>query len=144
MLLPDANLLLYAYDATSSFHDKARWWWETCLSGSETVILCPVVLAGFVRISTHPRVYENPLPVDVATGHAESWLERPTARYVPLDSRDLLKAFDCLRHLGTAGGLTTDALIAAIALRLGATVHSADTDFLRFPGLKVLNPLQSL
>lgn len=143
MLLPDANLLLYAYDATSPFHDKARLWWETCLSGSETVILCPVVLAGFVRISTHPRVYENPLPVDVATHHVESWLERPTARYVPLDSRDLLKAFDCLRHLGTGGDLTTDALIAALALRLGATVHSADTDFLRFSGLKVLNPLQS-
>jgi toxin-antitoxin system PIN domain toxin len=144
MLLPDASLLLYAYDATSPFHDKARLWWETCLSGSETVILCPVVLAGFVRISTHPRVYENPLPVDVATDHAESWLESPPVRYVPLDSRDLLKAFDCLRHLGTAGDLTTDALIAAIALRLGATVHSADTDFLRFPGLKVLNPLQSI
>jgi hypothetical protein len=143
MLLPDANLLLYAYDATSPFHDKAKVWWETCLSGSETVILCPVVLAGFVRISTHPRVYQNPLPVDVAVGHVESWLERPNTRYVPLDSRDLLKAFDCLRHLGTAGDLTTDGQIAAIALRLDATVHSADTDFLRFPGLKVLNPLQS-
>ncbi len=142
MILPDANLLLFAYDAASPFHRKARPWWEACLSGTETVALCPLVLASFVRLATHPRVYENPLPVEAAVRHVESWLERRVVRYVAVELQDLRAALDLLRHAGAGGDLTTDAQLAAIALRLGATVHSADTDFLRFPGLKVFNPVR--
>ena len=61
MIIPDINLLLYAYDASSPFHTKAAAWWQGCLSGTEPVGLLPVVLFGFVRIGTNVRAFLNPL-----------------------------------------------------------------------------------
>jgi hypothetical protein len=141
MILPDANLLLYAYDSTSPFHAKARAWWEQCLSGAEPVILCPPVVFAFVRIGTHPRAFDNPMPIAVASGHVADWLRRNVCRLASIERADVDRALTLLESAGTGGDLTSDAQIAALAIRLGATVHSADTDFLRFPALKVVNPL---
>jgi toxin-antitoxin system PIN domain toxin len=143
MILPDANLLLYAYDRSSPFHAKARPWWEACLSGRDPVYLCPMVLSAFVRLATHPRVYENPMSIAEASGHVSSWLDRKVSQYVALEESDLLKSLELLEAIGTGGDLTTDAQIAAIALRLRANVHTSDSDFKRFAGLKVVNPLSS-
>lgn len=141
MIIPDANLLLYAFDSTSPFHERARDWWEACLSGREIVGLCPMVVFAFVRIGTHRRAYEHPMSIEVATDHVEAWLARKVCRFIPMESIDVEMILSLLKQAGTGGDLTTDAQIAAIALRTGATIHSADTDFLRFPGVKVLNPL---
>ena len=141
MILPDANLLLYAYDRSSPYHAKARPWWEACLSGRDPVYLCPMVLSAFVRLATHPRVYENPMSIAEASGHVSSWLDRKVSQYVALEESDLLKSLELLEVIGTGGDLTTDAQIAAIALRLRASVHTSDSDFMRFAGLKVVNPL---
>ena len=141
MILPDANLLLYAYDRSSPYHAKARPWWEACLSGRDPVYLCPMVLSAFVRLATHPRVYENPMSIAEASGHVSSWLDRKVSQYVALEESDLLKSLELLEVIGTGGDLTTDAQIAAIALRLRASVHTSDSDFKRFAGLKVVNPL---
>jgi toxin-antitoxin system PIN domain toxin len=143
VILPDANLLLYAYDSTSPFHDKARIWLENCLSGSESVGLCPVVLFAFIRIGTHPRVFEKPMPIERAAGHVEDWLKRKVCRLVRLEHEDVTRALELLGHLGVGGDLTTDAQIAALAIRLDATIHSVDSDFLRFPGVRVINPLMA-
>ncbi len=141
MILPDANLLLYAYDAASPFHEKARGWWENCLSGAEPVGLCPVVLFAFVRIGTHPRAYEKPMSIGTAEGHVAGWLRRKVCEFVVMEEGDVARALKLLRAAGTGGDLTTDAQIAAMALRLDATVHTADTDFKRFEGVRLLNPL---
>lgn len=53
MILPDANLLLYAYDRTTPFHSEAKAWWEDRLNGTEVVGLCPAVVFAFVRIATN-------------------------------------------------------------------------------------------
>ncbi|MEZ5275199.1 MAG: TA system VapC family ribonuclease toxin [Opitutaceae bacterium] len=143
MILPDANLLLYAYDRSSPYHAKARPWWESCLSGRNPVYLCPMVLSAFVRLATHPRVYENPMTIAEASGHVSSWLGRKVSQYVALEKSDLLKSLELLEVIGLGGDLTTDAQIAAIALRLRASVHTSDSDFKRFAGLKVVNPLSS-
>ena len=58
-----------------------------------------------------------------------------------MEPEDVARALDLLRQLGVGGDLTTDAQIAAAALRLDATIHSVDTDFHRLPGVRVLNPL---
>jgi toxin-antitoxin system PIN domain toxin len=140
MILPDANLLLYAYDEASPFHEKARRWWENCLSGTEPVGLCPVVLFAFVRIGTHPRAYETPMSIRTAGGHVEAWLRRRVCQFIVMEEVDVAQAVELLRAAGTGGDLTTDAQIAALALRLDATVHTADTDFKRFEGLRLFNP----
>ena len=60
MIIPDANLLQYAYDEASPFHLRAKSWWSTCLSGPEPVRLVAVVLFAFTRIGTSPKVFETP------------------------------------------------------------------------------------
>jgi toxin-antitoxin system PIN domain toxin len=141
MILPDANLLLYAYDQSSPFHPKAAAWCERIMSQSSPVILLPVVVFGFVRISTHPRIFNNPLSVAEASAHVRSWLDRKQVHLHDMLLEDVEAALALLEAAGTAGNLTTDAQIAAVALRLDAEVHTADLDFGRFAGVRFSNPL---
>ena len=91
MIIPDVNLLVYAYNSDAPFHPLAKRWWEGCLGGSQPVVIPWVVALGFVRLMT---------------------------------SRAVL-----------------DAHIAALAIETQAVVHSNDSDFSRFPGLRWINPL---
>jgi toxin-antitoxin system PIN domain toxin len=141
MILPDVNLLLYAYDQSSPFHPKAATWCENIMSRSSPVILLPVVVFGFVRISTHPRIFTNPLSVAEASAHVRSWLDRKQVRLRDMLQEDVETALALLEAAGTAGNLTTDAQIAAVALRLDAEVHTADLDFGRFARVRFSNPL---
>jgi toxin-antitoxin system PIN domain toxin len=141
VILPDANLLLYAYDTGSPFHAKSSAWWAKCLTGLEPIALCPVVLFAFIRIGTSPRAFVRPLTVTEASGHVRDWLDQPAARLVEVELRDIENALGLLIEAGTGGNLTTDAQIAALSLRLGAVIHTVDTDFARFPAVRWLNPL---
>lgn len=141
MILPDANLLLYAYDQSSPFHPKAAAWFEDIMSRPGPVILLPAVVFGFVRISTHPRIFTSPLSVAEASAHVRSWLGRKQVRLHDMLLEDVNAALSLLESAGTAGNLTTDAQIAAVALRLDAEVHTADLDFGRFAGVRFSNPL---
>lgn len=141
MILPDANLLLYANDQSSPFHPKAAAWFEDIMSRPGPVILLPAVVFGFVRISTHPRIFTSPLSVAEASAHVRSWLGRKQARVHDMLLEDVNAALSLLESAGTAGNLTTDAQIAAVALRLDAEVHTADLDFGRFAGVRFSNPL---
>ena len=141
MIVPDANLLLYAYDSSSRFHKPAATWWKNCLEGVEPVGLCTVVLFAFVRVGTSRRAFENPMTIDEAAKHVRSWLERPVTDFLVTQEADVLQALQWLEAAGSGGNLTTDAQIAAIAHRHRATVHTADTDFNRFPDVRWWNPL---
>lgn len=141
MILPDANLLLYSYDQSSPFHEKAKAWWERTVKGPGPVILLPAVVFAFVRIATHSRVFHDPLSVTEAASHVRSWLTRTNLRLHEMLPEDVETALALLESAGTAGNLTTDAQIAAVALRLDADVHTADLDFGRFPKVRFLNPL---
>ena len=70
MILPDVNLILYAYDLDSPFHRVAATWWTKCLSSAEPVGLAQVVVFAFLRLSTSPRIFANPFPVDAAIREA--------------------------------------------------------------------------
>jgi toxin-antitoxin system PIN domain toxin len=142
MILPDANLFLYAYDEDSSFHTEAVRWCERVLGGTEPVLLLPAVIFGFVRISTHAKVFENPLTVGEAAARVESWLSCHHVKIMDMLAEDVAMALTLLKAAGTAGNLTTDAQIAAMAIRLDAEVHTADLDFGRFPKVRFLNPLR--
>lgn len=141
MIIPDANLLLYAYDSASPFHQEAATWWERCLSGTERVGLCTIVLVAFVRIGTSRIAFTDPLSIAEAADHVRSWLDRTIAEVLTTEERDVLTALPWLEGAGSGGNLTTDAQIAAIASRHRATVHTAGTDFARFAGVSWHNPL---
>jgi len=143
VIVPDANLLLYAYDSTSRFHWPAATWWKSCLDGAEPVGLCAVVLFAFIRIGTSRRAYENPMSIDEANQRVRSWIERPVTDFLITQEADVLQAMKWLEAAGAGSNLTTDAQIAAIAHRHRATVHTADTDFNRFTDVRWRNPILS-
>ena len=141
MIIPDANLILYAYDSESPFHRESARWWSALLSDIEPIGLCPVVVFAFLRLSTHGKVFENPLTVREAGQHITSWLARPNVRLLVAGPSHVEAVCRLLTKAGTGGNLVTDAQIAALALEYGATVHSADTDFARLAGVRWENPL---
>ena len=142
MILPDVNLLIHAHNADSPAHDAARRWWDDLLAGTVGVGLAWVAMLGFIRITTHRSILANPLPVADVLDRLGSWLALPQVHVAAPSARhyDLLR--DLLGNLGTAGNLTTDAHLAALAIGRGYELHSTDTDFARFPALKWHNPLQ--
>ena len=142
MIVPDANLLLYAYDSTCPFHAQARAWWQGCLSGTEPVGLTHPVVFAFLRVGTHARAFANPLSLEQASACVRSWLARRITAILEPDSDHVSRVFELLAGAGSPGGsLVTDAQIASIAIVHRAVVHTADRDFLRFPGLRCRYPL---
>ena len=141
MKLPDANLLLYALDEESLLHARARAWLEALLSGTEPVGFAWVVMLAFVRLSTRPQLFANPLAPAEAFPVVEGWLAQPCALVLQPTERHLAVLRGLVEPLGTAGNITTDAHLAALAIEHGGEVCSADTDFARFRGLRWTNPL---
>ena len=141
MIIPDINLLLYAYDSDSPFHAKAAAWWRGCLSGAEPVGLPAVVAFGFIRVGTSARAFRDPMSAAEGAVCVRSWLEQPMVRIIEPGPDHVGQVLKLLEALGTAGNLVTDAQIAALAIEQEAVLHTADADFQRFPALRWLNPL---
>src|ERR1035437_9465876 len=142
MILPDVNLVVYAHDETSKHHAAARLWWEGRLNGNQMIGLPWVVVLGFVRLLTNPRIYRNPYsPEDILT-IVGAWLEQPHVRIVHPTEQHFNLLAKLIQHSGTAGNLTTDAHLAALAIERGLVLITTDADFARFPGLKWRNPLR--
>jgi len=139
--IPDVNLLLHALDQSSPRHRAARRWLEARLSGTETVAFAWTVLLAFLRLSTSPRVFESPLDPREAFEIVEGWLAQPCAMVIDPTERHLAVLRGLLDPLGTAGNLTTDAHLAALAVEHGAELCSSDADFSRFRGLRWTDPL---
>lgn len=141
MTITDVNLLLYAYDASSAHHEQAKPWLEARLSGVEAFGFAWATLLAFLRLATNPRVFESPLTTLEALDVIASWLAAPSSTVLHPGARHLVVLRQLLEPLGTAGNLTTDAHLAALALEHDAVLCSADADFSRFPGLRWTNPL---
>lgn len=137
MRIPDVNVLLYATDSSSSHHARARSWVEDALSGTETVGFAMVTMLGFIRIVTSARVMGAPLTPAEAFDQVEEWLAQPPATIVQSGRRHLALCRELLEGAGTAGNLTTDAHLAALAIEHGATLATFDGDFHRFSQLKL-------
>lgn len=141
MIIPDVNLLLYAVIDAFPQHEKARQWWEDAVNSDELVGLADPAVFGFLRISTNPRLIKPPLSIDDAARRVENWLELPNVRWVQPGPGHHDRALGYLRAAGTAGNLTTDAQLAAIAVGNNATMCSNDSDFARFGDITWHNPL---
>lgn len=142
MIIPDINLLIYAYNTEAPQHVAAKGWWETSLNGKTPVGLTWLAIAGFIRLMTHPRVLENPMPVDEAVQIVRTWLLQPPVRIVQAGAKFEDIFLLNLERIGAGGNLTTDAQFAALAIENQAELHSCDGDFGRFPGLRWRNPLK--
>jgi toxin-antitoxin system PIN domain toxin len=141
VIIPDINLLIYAYDSTAVSHAKAVAWWQGCLSGTEPVGLPSVVLFGFVRVATNPRIFAHPMTIGETAAQVRAWLGQPCAQVLETPPGHIEQTLKLLEESGTGGNLVTDAQIAALAIEYDAILHTADADFLRFTSLRWLNPL---
>ncbi len=141
MILPDVNLLVYAIDETSIFHNDAKTWWDETLSSSRIVGLCYPSILGFIRLVTNRRIFASPLSVAETVEYVDGWLAQPNTTIVVPSPRHWPILVTLLESTGVGANLTTDAHIAALAIEHGFTVYSNDSDFGRFDNLRWENPI---
>ena len=141
MIVPDANILLYAANRDAPHHKLIRSWWEEAANGDEPLGLWWGVLLAFLRISTNPRIFDQPLSLGQVMRMVDAWLAHPNVRVLTESDQHWAVYRRLLVDVGTAGNLTTDAHLAALAITHGAVLVSCDADFARFRGLRWENPL---
>ena len=142
MILPDVNLLVYAYNASAPQHEKAANWWKELVRSGQPVGISWPVLQGFIRVLSGRHVVAVPYTCAEVFGVCEQWWEQANVGLLA-PSRETYLIFRALvEKYDLAGGATTDALIASFALEHKAKLASNDADFLRFQELRVVNPLK--
>ncbi len=136
MILPDVNVLIYAFRSDSPRHAVCRSWLAGVVSGDARFGLSPLALNAVVRITTDPRVFQPPSGIDDAFGFCDDLLEQPHCQIVEPGERHwgIFKRL-CI-ETGTRGSRVTDAWFAALAIEWGCEWITFDRDFARFPGLK--------
>lgn len=143
MILPDVNVLVYAFRREYPEHEHYRAWLQGVVGGSEDLALVDAVLVGFIRIVTHPRIFEAPASVPEALAFTAVLQASPLARRVSSSPAvwsqfgDFASSDRMLR-----GNLVPDAFLAAIAAATGARVATADAGFARFPQISWFDPLR--
>ncbi len=141
MLCVDVNVLVYAMRDDAEQHDQFRDWLSRAVSGSESVGVPAAVLAGTIRVGTNPRVWERASTPAEALGFVDALLLQPSVRVLPTARRTWDLCNDLIREIDARGNDISDALIAASAIEYGAALATRDRGFARFPGLRVVDPL---
>ncbi len=141
MILCDVNVLVYAYREEAPDHARYADWLRDTVASDEAHGVSDHVLSGFVRVVTHPRVFNAPAPIDDALAFARTLREQPNAVPVSPGERhwDIFERL--CREAGAKGNLVPDAYLAAVAIEHGAELVTTDRDFARFPGLRWRHPL---
>lgn len=140
MILPDVNVLVYAYRQDAPRHERYRHWLEGVLAGREAYGVSDLVLWGFVRVVTHPRVFSPPSPTAHALEFAEVLRGHPNCVHVAPGERHWNIFIGLCRDAGVRGNLVPDAYLAALAIESGSEWMTSDRDYGRFPGLRWRDP----
>jgi len=139
----DVNVLVYAHRRESPEHDLYREWLDTARGGSEPLGISSLVLSGFLRVVTHPRVFREPTPLTDALAFTEAVRAAPGSVDVQPGPRHWAIFAQLCRAADVRGNLVADAYLAALAIEQGATWYSADRGFARFDGLRWRHPLHA-
>jgi toxin-antitoxin system PIN domain toxin len=137
----DVNVLVNAHRMDAPDHDRFAAWIDAYRGGAEPIGLSSQVLSGFIRIVTHPRVFREPTPLEMAFRFVQ--VLRTSTAVMPLEPGDRhLGIFaELCDAVGATGNVVPDAYLAALAIESGATWVTADRGFARFPGLIWEHPL---
>ena len=140
MILPDVNTLLFAVNTASDQHSTALKSLEEGFASPRGVAFAWVALLAFLRLSTRRGIFPAALSIDDALKVIAHWLEHPNAQIVHPGERHTEMLGRLLLAAGTAGNLTTDAHLAALAIEHDATIVSFDRDFARFADVRWTHP----
>ncbi|MGA8611551.1 MAG: type II toxin-antitoxin system VapC family toxin [Xanthobacteraceae bacterium] len=140
MILPDVNVLIYAFRKDVPQYPLCREWLDRVVLGDERFGISPLALAAVVRVTTNPRSYPNPSSVETAFGFCEDLLGQQHCVVVEPGERhwDIFKRL-CI-ETDTRGPTVTDAWYAALAIEWGCEWITLDRDYSRFPGLRWRTP----
>jgi hypothetical protein len=141
MLLPDVNVLVYAHRQDGPEYPLDRPWLEELVSADAAFGMADVVLSGFLRIVTNPRVFARPTPVNLAVSFAEELRAQPNCVTVAPGPRHWSIFSRLCLEAGAKGNLVADAYLAALAIESGSEWITSDRGFSRFPGLRWRHPL---
>ena len=136
MILPDVNVLLYAFRGDSADHSRYRDWLDAVVNGPAVYGMSSQVLASVIRIATNPKVYVHPSPLSRTIEFADLLLTQPHCRRVTPGPRHWDLYTDLLRSARATGNFSQDAWLAALAIEHGCEWVTSDGDFGRFPGLQ--------
>ncbi|MBI4556161.1 MAG: type II toxin-antitoxin system VapC family toxin [Candidatus Hydrogenedentes bacterium] len=142
MILPDANVLIYAFRRDVERHSEYRQWLESVLTSEPTLGLSDIVLSSVVRIVTHPRVFAKPSSLQQALAFTNFLWSHPKVVRVTPGNRHWGIFENLCRQVDARGNLISDAYLAAVAIEAGADWITTDRDFSRFPGLRWRHPLR--
>jgi toxin-antitoxin system PIN domain toxin len=138
------NVLVYAHRADTRDHARYREWLDGVVNGPQSFGLPDLVLSGFVRVVTHPRVFADPTPMAQALAFAEALRSVPNrVRVVPGERHWGIFTRLC-RDADVRGNLVPDAWFAALAIESGSEWITTDRDYARFPGLRWRHPLEAV
>lgn len=140
MILADVNVLIYAHRQDAVDHDRYLEWLERSLNGHMAYGVSELVLSSFLRIATHPRIFEPPSRLDRALEFAETFRSKQNAVNVVPGPRHWSIFVDLCERAGAKGNLVPDAYLAALAIESGSEWITTDRDYARFPGLAWRHP----
>jgi uncharacterized protein len=141
VILPDVNVLVLAHRSDQREHGAIRTWLTEEVNSERPFALADLVVAGFLRIVTHPRIFEIPTPLDDAVAFVDGLVDQPTCLPVAAGPRHWSILRRLLRDGDARANLVPDAHLAAIATEHGATVATRDRGFARFAAVRWLDPL---
>jgi toxin-antitoxin system PIN domain toxin len=136
VILPDVNLLIYAYRSDDPNHQQARAFLRSVIEDDSNFGISTLALSGFVRIVTNPRIHRQPTSLDDAFAFCNNILSQSHCEVVEPGSRHWAIFQRLCVQTNTRGGHSTDAWFAALAIEWGCEWVTFDRDFARFPGLK--------
>ena len=142
MILPDVNVLIYAHREDAPEHERYAGWLQGLTASDEPFGLSDVVLAGFLRIVTHPKIFSVPSAFEEAVGFLQTIHESGLFQEAPWTPRVRARWQHWCRELGLHGNDVNDAYIAAIAAEARCRLVTRDGGFSRFPGLDWWNPVK--
>ncbi|HYU48546.1 MAG TPA: type II toxin-antitoxin system VapC family toxin [Candidatus Limnocylindria bacterium] len=141
MILPDVNVLVYAHREDAPGHPEHLAWLKQTLDSDAPYGFSELVLSGFIRVVTHPRVFTVPTPIAKALQFAGEVRQRPNAVPISAGPRHWAIFARLCGSTAVRGNLVPDAYLAALAIESGSEWITTDRDYARFPGLKWRHPL---
>ncbi len=142
MDLLDVNVLVYAHHPDASNHAVYRSWLEGLVAAEGPFAISDLVLSGFLRVVTNPRIFTRPTNIDTALSAASRLREQPNCVQIEPGGRHWGIFYRLCAAVGARGGLVADAYFAALAIESGSEWITTDRDFSRFPGLRWRHPLE--